>query len=171
MLFFPVYTEAHPRRNAAFASRPDVWALGGNRRRFPVPEMNLRDAVPPATGYSVRKLVTPTTPTDPTGTLYLFSFQSLAEPYSASYSNVTPCIPFISLSLRTISFATGGVHPPPHKKSPVRSFQRFTHISRPSLPRASREDSTWWEPLFSLHGSRVTEHDSRTLSAGNDEFQ
>src|ERR1700732_2597612 len=55
MLFSPVYTESHPCRSkpfvsrtnlrgAAFASRPDVWALGGNRRRFPVPEMNLRAA-------------------------------------------------------------------------------------------------------------------------------
>jgi hypothetical protein len=55
MLFSPVYIESHPRRsttfvsrmnlrNAAFASRPDVWALDGNRGRFPVPEMDLRDA-------------------------------------------------------------------------------------------------------------------------------
>ena len=48
-----------------------------------------------------------------------------------------------------------GVHPPPPKKSPacpersrgVPSFQRFTHISRP-------RDSTWSEPLFSLHRSQ-----------------
>src|SRR6266852_5468395 len=64
MLSSPVYTEAQPRRStvfvsriglrdATFASRPDVWALGGNRRRFPVPEMNLRD---PAHGDSSRPL-------------------------------------------------------------------------------------------------------------------
>jgi hypothetical protein len=33
-----------PRTSFAhFVSRPGVWALGGNRRRFPVPEMILRD--------------------------------------------------------------------------------------------------------------------------------
>jgi hypothetical protein len=54
MLFSPVYTEAHPRRNAAFASRPDVWTLGGNRGRFPVPEMNLRDAANTAPSSSLK---------------------------------------------------------------------------------------------------------------------
>jgi hypothetical protein len=57
MLFSPVYIEAHPRQNAAFASRPDMWALGGNRGRFPVPEMNLRDAASAASLPRARRSV------------------------------------------------------------------------------------------------------------------
>ena len=94
LLSSSVYTESHPCRVASFASRTD-----------------LRGTAPPTPGYSVRKLVTPTTPTDPTGTSYLFSFQSLAEPYSPSFSNGRPFIPFISLPLRTDFFATGGTPP------------------------------------------------------------
>jgi hypothetical protein len=134
MLFFPVYIEAHPSRRTVFASRPDVWALAGNRRRFPVPEMNLRDSIlvsrmnlrdathstlalscvphtsaPPAL-QTVSKLVTPTAPTTPTGTLYPFSFQFFVRSSSPLWSNRTPFISFNFILLRAFSIATNGVH-------------------------------------------------------------
>jgi hypothetical protein len=47
------------------------------------------------------------------GRLYPFSFQSLIVSSSPSRSNGTPRIPFISLSLRRLFFATGGYTPSP----------------------------------------------------------
>jgi hypothetical protein len=131
MLSSPVYREAHSRRIAAFASQPDVWALGGNRRKFPVPEMNLRDSVPAPTGYSVCEVVTPTTPTDPTGTLYPFSFQSLAEPCSLLYSNGTPFISFNFILLQTLSLTTDGYTPLPTKKSSLSCLPRSARGAQP----------------------------------------
>jgi hypothetical protein len=107
MLFSPVYIEAHPRRSRVFVSRI------GLRDAAIASRMNLRDAFPPAIGYSVCKLVTPATPTAPTGTLYLFSFQSLAEPCSPSCSNGTPSISFNFILLRTLSLTTDGYTPLP----------------------------------------------------------
>src|ERR1700674_693516 len=150
MLFSPVYIEAHPCRAAAHA----------------------------ANGYSVCKVVTPTTPTDPTDTLYAFSFQSLAKPYSPSCSNGTPFIPFISLSLRTISFATGGYTPLPPKKVQLVPSEAEGYPASSALPifqdpeiRPGRSRSS----LFTDHSlpavAGVTEHDSRPLSEENDGFQ
>ncbi|SRR6266436_8905376 len=93
MLSSAVYPESYPRRSAAFAS-----------------PMNRRDASPPTTGFSV-----PTTPTDPTGTSYPFSFQSLAKPYSPSCSNGTSFISFRFILLWTLSLTTDGYTPSPKK--------------------------------------------------------
>jgi hypothetical protein len=106
LLSSPVYIESHPLRSTIFVSRIGLRDVAFASR------MNLGDAVPAATGYSICKLVTPT-PTDPTGTLYPFSFQSLAEPYSPSCSNGTPFIPFNFILLQTLSFPTGGIPTPP----------------------------------------------------------
>lgn len=115
MLFFPVYTESHPRRIAAFASR-----------------MNLRDADPATTGFSVCKRVTPTTPTGPTGSLHPFSFQSLARSYSPSCSNGTPFISFDFILLRTLSLPTGGytplLYPERSSEGPVSTFPSLYFI-------------------------------------------
>src|SRR5713226_1098188 len=128
--------------------------------------MNRRDASPPTTGFSV-----PTTPTDPTGTSYPFSFQSLAEPYSPSCSNATPFIPFSFIPLWTLSLTTDGYAPSP-KKSPacpvypdlrgersrgVPSFQGITHISRP-------RDSARSEQFFTDHESRVRQRSASAKS-------
>src|SRR5260370_19782155 len=118
MLSSAVYAESYPRRSAAFAS-----------------PMNRRDASPPTTGFSV-----PTTPTDPTGTSYPFSFQSLAEPYSPSCPNGTSFISFRFILLQTLSLTTDGYTPSPQKS--------------PAEIRPGRS-------LFSHHGSRVTDHESR----------
>jgi hypothetical protein len=163
MLFSPVYAEAHPRRIAAFASR-----------------MNLRDAAHATTGYSVCNLVTLTTPTEPTDTLYLFSFQSLAEPCSPSRSHGTPFISFNFILLRTLSLTTDGYTPLPTKKVPLVLFTpicegseaeecpvfsalpTFQDPACPDLSRSGREPLGEIRPgrsrssLFADHQSRVT---------------
>jgi hypothetical protein len=106
MLSSPVYTKAHPRRIALAAT----------------------------TGYPVCKLVTPKAPTDPTSTLYLFSFQSLADPYSPSCSNGTPSISFNFILLQTLSLTTDGYTPlilfSSTASSPICSiFRRPSHFS------------------------------------------
>jgi len=88
----------------------------------------------PTTGQTVYKLVMPTTPTDPTRTLYLFSFQSLAEPDSPSCSNGTPFIPFNFILLQILFLTTDGYTPLPPSSStaasPICSISRRpSHLS------------------------------------------
>jgi hypothetical protein len=158
MLFSPVYTEAHPRRSAAFAAR-----------------MNLRDASPAATGYSVCKLVTPTTPTHPTGTLYPFSFQSLAEPYSPSCSNGTPSISFNFILLQTLSLTTDGYTPLPSKKvqrvpSEAEGYPVFSAVPTSQDPeiRPGRSRSSLFtdneSPACPERSRGATNHGSQFLS-------
>jgi hypothetical protein len=73
------------------------------------------------------------------------------------------CNQFLELKLLEDSRLLGLVPPTPLVPTLSASFLRI-------WSRASRGDSTCSEPLFSLHGSRVTKHGSRTLSAGNDGF-
>jgi hypothetical protein len=122
MLLSPVYIEAHPRR------------------KF----------VHPETGHSVRKPVAPRASTALTGTLYLFSFQSLAEPYSSSRSNRTPFISCNFIFLQTLSLATDGYTPSPQKN--------------PACPERSRRVPTLQDPEIRPARSRFslfTDHESR----------
>jgi hypothetical protein len=71
-------------------------------------------------------------PKDSNGRLYPFSFQSLVIPSSPSSSNRTLRIPFISLSLRALSLATGGYTPSLHfSRPPLDSISSISR--RPSL--------------------------------------
>jgi hypothetical protein len=112
MLYSAVYSEAHPRPSAAFASRMnmrDVAHSAPTSQRISHPSA-------PLPGQTFCKLAAPTTPTAPTGTLHPFSFQSLAGPCSPSCSNEAPFISFNFILLQTLSLTTDGYTPLPTKK-------------------------------------------------------
>jgi hypothetical protein len=170
MLFSPVYTESHPRRDAGLAAccTSSIFSNPFRSYSFRTLASHLKATVS-SNSFEIKPFRTlckiPGIGYPPPFLFNLSSTLRLRRRPTERY--VSPL--FSHLCGRFPLQRTGT--PPPHKKSPacpqrsrgVPSFQRFTHISRPSLPRASRGDSTWWEPLFSLHGSRVTHHQSRIL--------
>src|SRR5258708_3743131 len=137
MLSSSMYSEAHPRRNTVFVSRI------GSRDAALASRMNLRDAahsaptpsrVPrpsaPLPGQTVRKLVTPTAPTN---AFYVLCFQYTCLPLFRRRPTRHHLSPLISFSCRPFPSQRTGT-PPPRKKSPAcpersrgaPSFQRFT---------------------------------------------
>jgi hypothetical protein len=117
MLFFPVFAKLQPRPDPPAAPRAfhtDDW--------------------PDRLQISYAK--------DSNGRLYPFSFQSLVVSSSPSPSHGVLCIPFIFLSLRTLSFATGGYTPLAQSFCTASSPTSF--ISR----RPSHFSSTTYKMLF-----------------------
>jgi hypothetical protein len=105
-----------------------------------------------AIGQTVCKLVTPTTPTDPTDTLYLFSFQSLAEHCPPSRSNGTPFISFNFISLQTIFLTTDRYTPSLHlHRLPLFQSALFPAVDLISLQPFTKCPSSKSFVLITIH--------------------
>jgi hypothetical protein len=166
MLFSPVYIEAHPRRIAAHAA-PCISSNPFPSCSFRTLSSHFRATVSsnsfeikrfrtlckiPGIGYPFSPLVTHHSPLF----MYPFSFQSLVVPSSPLSSHRTLCIPFISFSLRTLSFATGGYTPLPQFYFPLLLAPEPLEVLPESFDPAGET------PAF--HQSRVTVSLPRTLA-------
>jgi hypothetical protein len=136
MLSSSVYIESHPRRSTVFVSR-----------------MNLRDAAPATTSYSVCKLVTLEAPTDAC-IPFLFNrspFLRLRRRPTGSYVSrlfSSPCEHFSSQQ--------GGTPPSPPHRAPI-SILLSPEITQTREIRPSRTSPL---SFFTRHESPITDHKS-----------